>query len=247
MKTVEEIIVEKEYAELTNDELALVAELAENEQEYKTMRSLFIQMDAEILEETSEIASPEIKSSLDSIFMAKHPVIASDWKKEEEKEDEPKIVPLYNRNWFRVAAILLLCSGVSYMYINTDKSVLSQQNEQKEVAVVIPIEMPENNEDEVVGNDKNAATKTQTTAVNSNQFKTVVAPPAAFAEISSTKALEKDGVYAAGNVNDETDRTFFDTQAGKLADLMVNEDQITVGSHVEISAGEMLDLIQTVY
>lgn len=140
MKTIEEIIVEKEYNELTQEELTLVAELAENEQEYKAMRSLFAQLETEIIPDSRMTASAATKQSLDSIFMAKHPVIAQDWKREEAAAGNGKVIPLYNRMWFRAAAVLLLFSGASYYYYenSTLTGESKKESAQRQVAVSTP-------------------------------------------------------------------------------------------------------------
>jgi len=124
MRSIEDIILEKKYDELSTEELLLVNELAENEEEFNQMKQLFDNMSIEFDSVGTVEASIETKSSLDSIFAAKHPVIANDWKKEEVVE-EVKVIAFYNRSWVRVAAILLLFLGVSIPFLKNSDEIIS--------------------------------------------------------------------------------------------------------------------------
>ena len=140
MRSIEDIIVEKKYGELSPEELVMVSELAENEEEFNRMKQLFDNMsfgmdEAEVFE-----ASPETKSSLDSIFAAKHPVIANDWKKEEETVEDAKVVAFYNRNWVRVAAILLIFLGISVVYIQNSEEITPEKESRQQAKAEVPLE-----------------------------------------------------------------------------------------------------------
>ncbi len=123
MRTIEDIILEKNYSDLSVEELNIVSELADNEDEFNQMKQLFENMTLEFNSPEMFTPSSETKASLDQIFSAKHPVIANDWKKEEATiEDDVKVVAFYNRNWVRVAAIFLLFIGISVLFIkNSDE------------------------------------------------------------------------------------------------------------------------------
>lgn len=112
MRPIEDIISEKAYSELSEQELLEVAELAANEEEYNQMRRFFESFNTEVQSGYSFEASPAVKESLDNIFMAKHPVIAQDWNKENEVAQAP-IIPLYKRRSVQIAAVLLLCLGAA--------------------------------------------------------------------------------------------------------------------------------------
>lgn len=123
MRTIEDIILEKNYSDLSVEELNIVSELANNEDEFNQMKQLFENMTLEFNSPEMFAPSSETKASLDQIFSAKHPVIANEWKKEEATvEDEVKVVAFYNLNWVRVAAIFLLFIGISVLFIeNSDE------------------------------------------------------------------------------------------------------------------------------
>lgn len=122
MKAIEDIILEKNYSDLSVEELNIVSELADNEDEFNQMKQLFENMTLEFNSPEMFAPSSETKASLDQIFSAKHPVIANDWKKEEAVVDDVKVVAFYNRNWVRVAAIFLLFIGISVLFIkNSDE------------------------------------------------------------------------------------------------------------------------------
>lgn len=128
MRTIEDIILEKNYSDLSVEELNLVSELADNEDEFNQMKQLFENMSMEFDGAELFAASSETKASLDQIFSAKHPVIANDWKKEEVPvAEEAKVVAFYNRNWVRVAAIFLLFIGVSVLFIKNSDELLDQK------------------------------------------------------------------------------------------------------------------------
>ncbi len=271
MKTIEEIIVEKEFNELTQDELTMVAELAENEQEYGAMRSLFTQMNSDVIPETRFSASDATKQSLDNIFMAKHPVIAQDWKREEEPAEDDKIVPIYNKAWFRAAAVLLLFSGTSYYYLqNSDALTTNKENgrqvamssptkadesttsahtsnfktKDKSSAIAVPEAIPSNTETNRVSYDKRAEAEPVASDDAAVAYYFSNAPTSsAVSNPSKAKGLSAD-LYPNG--------VAFGTAVGNAsgesvasADMM--DEQAKDQSTSDVSTAEMLDWIQTVY
>jgi len=263
MKTVEEIIVEKEFNELSQEELTLVAELAENEQEYKAMRSLFAQLESEVIPDSRIMASAATKQSLDSIFMAKHPVIAQDWKREEEPGTDEKIVALYNRTWFRAAAVLLLFSGASYYYY--ENSALTNGEKDKagrQVAMSIPSKVQETTSTPTDETGTQNLQKRETVftdnTLESRNFDGFAAPsPVVAAKDMSASAPITTYSYSGGTSASWT----FSKSDGLDADLYPNgestiaeaasvadvSDEAAVNSSSDVSTAEMLDWIQTVY
>lgn len=115
MKTVEEIIQEKNWSDLTSEEKNALVDLVDNEIAFNEMKQFFLSMEELVLDD-SVIPSPSIKSSLDQIYQAKHPGLVQNW---EASPVETPLVPLYNRTWFRVAAIVVLSLGAIPFFWNS--------------------------------------------------------------------------------------------------------------------------------
>ena len=259
MKTIEEIIVEKEFNELSQEELTLVAELAENEQEYKAMRSLFAQLESDVIPDSRITASPATKQSLDSIFMAKHPVIAQDWKREEEQNNDEKVVALYNRTWFRAAAVLLLFSGASYYYYENSVLTTGEKNETgRQVAMSIPnTKSKTSGSSDESGIQNQQTTETSTLADKSFEatYSDDVVPPspevytkdmsdvpvAVLGSTSSWMSSPNKGINA--DLYPDGEGTI--AEAASVADISDEAENTTATS--DVSTAEMLDWIQTVY
>jgi hypothetical protein len=110
MNTFDEIIQTKAYSDLTSQELEVIQELVSSEEDYNEMKSFYAEINTLAISSREETSS-SIKSSLNSVFQAKHPGISQNWSAPSEVV-EPQIIPLYNRTWFRVAALLVLSAGV---------------------------------------------------------------------------------------------------------------------------------------
>lgn len=112
----EEIIQAKEFHELTEKEFQLVKELAENEEDYRSMKSFFSLL-APVASSNQEVVSTDIKKSLDAVFQSKFPGIQKPWVAPE--NDIPvaaKVIPFYNRPLVRVAAVFLIgCAVVPFL------------------------------------------------------------------------------------------------------------------------------------
>lgn len=251
MKTIEEIIVDKEYNELTQEELNLVAELAENEQEYKAMRSLFSQMETEVIPDSAFTASDATKKSLDSIFMAKYPVIAQDWKKEE-VEEETKVVPFYNNNWFRAAAVLLLFSGVSYFYFQNDDLAELRSTEKRSMA----IQTPATTKSTIITEDNSTSTfKAETNDQTTHSAPIVDEIEMDKADFADAEvAFETSSVSAFNGSVSGSSASLSWKDMGMSADLNPNGvtagtdgDALSEGSSTEVTTEDMLGWIQTVY
>ncbi|HLP54173.1 MAG TPA: hypothetical protein VK151_04055 [Fluviicola sp.] len=129
--SVEQLIKDKSFDSLTGEELVLVQELCENEEEFLTMKQFFQELEGVSFAQKS-VVNPEIKASLDNVFGAKHPGIRANWTAPEVVvAEEPRIIPMYQRTWFRVAAILVLIVGTIPFWnlVQTDDKALPKQPE----------------------------------------------------------------------------------------------------------------------
>jgi hypothetical protein len=124
--SVEQLIKDKTFDSLTGEELALVQELCESEEEFLTMKQFFQELDGVSMVQNS-VVSPDIKASLDNVFSAKHPGIRANWTAPEVAvAEEPRIIPMYQQTWFRVACILVIVLGTIPFWnlVQTDDEAL---------------------------------------------------------------------------------------------------------------------------
>lgn len=121
MNTFDEIIQTKAYSDLSSEELEVIQELVSSEEEYNEMQLFYTGIDHLAISAREEV-SPSIKSSLNSVFQAKHPGISQNWNAKE--VEEKKIIPLYNHTWFRVAALLVLSAGVITVWVSLSENQL---------------------------------------------------------------------------------------------------------------------------
>src|SRR3989338_6558483 len=100
--SVEQLIKDKTFDSLTSEELVVVQELCESEEEFQTMKQFFQELEG-ISGVQQTVVNQEIKASLDNVFGAKHPGIRANWTAPETvAAAEPRIIPMYQRTWFRV-------------------------------------------------------------------------------------------------------------------------------------------------
>lgn len=126
--SVEQLIKDKTFDSLTSDELVVVQELCETEEEFLSMKQFFQELEGVSMTQQTMV-NPEIKASLDNVFGAKHPGIRANWTAPEAAvAAEPLIIPLYQRTWFRIAAILVLVLGTIPFWnlVQTDSEALPQ-------------------------------------------------------------------------------------------------------------------------
>lgn len=121
--TAEQLIRDKGYDTLSQEELLVVQELCDSEEEFQSMKQFFREMDQLTLAQKT-IVSPAIKESLDNIFAAKHPGIRANWSAPAAAEtpQAAKVVPLYQRKWARIAAVLLLAAGTLPFWLMVSES-----------------------------------------------------------------------------------------------------------------------------
>ncbi|MDF3025893.1 MAG: hypothetical protein K0S23_200 [Fluviicola sp.] len=124
MNTFDEIIQTKAYSDLTPNELEVIRELVSSEEEYNEMKSFYAGIDQLAISNIAEV-SPSVKSSLNSVFQAKHPGISQNWNAPEAAEK--KVIPLYNRTLFRVAALLVLSAGVTTIWFSMSENQLASE------------------------------------------------------------------------------------------------------------------------
>lgn len=124
MNTFDEIIQTKAYNDLSSAELEVIQELVSSEEEYNEMKSFYAGIDQLAISNIEEV-SPSVKSSLNSVFQAKHPGISQNWNASAEVE-EKKLVPIYSTTWFRVAALLILSAGVITVWVSMSENQLDK-------------------------------------------------------------------------------------------------------------------------
>jgi|GEM_PF-6469180 len=124
MNTFDEIIQTKAYNDLSSAELEVIQELVSSEEEYNEMKSFYAGIDQLAISNIEEV-SPSVKSSLNSVFQAKHPGISQNWNASAEVE-EKKLVPIYSTTWFRVAALLVLSAGVITVWVSMSENQLEK-------------------------------------------------------------------------------------------------------------------------
>lgn len=130
-KDVFDIIAEKEYDELSKQELELVQEVCASEDEYLHMRSVLLEVNA--MTEQVEAPSQKTKDRLDELFMAQSfPKTAPVWYNGFLTVIYPKEKKFYKRPLIQVAAVALLLISVM-PFIWEQRSVMADR--QPELAV----------------------------------------------------------------------------------------------------------------
>ncbi|MNU63827.1 hypothetical protein D3C71_530850 [compost metagenome] len=141
MNTFDEIIQTKAYSDLTPTELEIIQELVSSEQEYNEMKGFYTEINQLSVSSREEV-SPSVKSSLNAIFQAKHPGIHQNWSAPVSEPEETKVIPLYNKNWFRVAALLVVSAGVATIWVSApenEQSLEKKSIESPQMAQTAPL------------------------------------------------------------------------------------------------------------
>ncbi|TNF49760.1 MAG: hypothetical protein EP305_01905 [Bacteroidetes bacterium] len=166
MDNVEEIIVKKNYHELSGDERELIGELAGTEEEFEQMKFLFSQM--EMMKDT-EVLEPraEIKRSLDHLFQETHQQKARGgiWLNSVLVALYPVERPAYRRPLLQVAAavlVILLIVPLFNQRIEPSSPAQLAKNEMKQEA------------DPIMDEKKEETSTVSTEQLNEQQ---AVAPP----------------------------------------------------------------------
>ncbi len=118
MKTVEDIIKEKAFHQLSQVERLEVLQMVEDENEFMEVKRFLLSL--ETMQSNEETAPIEIsaKNNLDALFAQKHPVISIISDEIPSKEKERKIIPLY-RKLLWPAMVASVCSFGMFIAVKT--------------------------------------------------------------------------------------------------------------------------------
>lgn len=239
MKSVEEIIQQKAYNQLTSEELVLVSELVDSELDYNEMKQFLSAVESISV---SEVVNPEIKSSLNQIFQSKHSGIQQNWKAP--AIEKAQIIPIYKRTWFQVAALLLLFVGVLAIWLpnsthfNTPEATVVAEN--KNMGEEKSTSKKSNEETAPVMND--AVHLTDSNASNG-------AHQATQSRVSEDQVTVQEelmhGYFTQGRASQPSEAELSAANpiiAGINADL--NPERMSYRSSKEVSKSELLSLIE---
>ncbi len=229
MKTVEEIIATSNYYDLTTEEREMVHELVEDEAQFNEMKAFFSELSV-IAPAFNTTPSTSVKSKLDDVFAAKHPSFEVAAK---QSAPESKVVPLYKRTWMQIAALFLIVLSVApFLNFKSDKMDQKASNQFS------------NHTAESFQTDVNAENVADNafekeTFVESNTFKRKheLASNATISFAEEDLTEDKNMGAAAPSAS---------WSAGMDADLNPS-GYSTDNSTEEMSAAEMLELIQAAY
>jgi len=243
MNTFDEIIQTKAYKDLSSDELEVIRELVSSEAEYNEMKSFYAGIDQLALSVREEV-SPSVKSSLNSVFQAKHPGINQNWNAPADVA-EKKVIPLYNRTLFRAAALLVLSAGVASIWFTVSENRMESkltasnaplmQEESKEQAPApkkeFPLEQKEKQKEFTAESgipaDENV---NQDMTVYSNATLSSQSPsPFTYSWSTTEKSVAAtNGATASGSFSFKSPgtTTFYSTTNGNTANYSGDEDKL---------------------
>lgn len=218
MNTIEEIIQNKSWDNLSSFEKEQIQELASNEREFNEMRSFFASM-KQISREQTEVGSA-VKQSLDALFQAKHGTITISTVQQTTNR-------LFNwKNAIKIAAVLLLSIGIVTMWVNLDLN-----NKVKEVELTASKSVNNKQKNDIKPSIKNKESKTVETNVRpSNPISNTV---------SDTEEMIQQSTPSVGLIASSSRADYLDY--GRDADL--NPSSTT--ADVELKADDVLDLLVT--
>jgi hypothetical protein len=145
MKSPEEIIRTKTFDSLTHEEKLAIQDLASTPLEFDSIQSFLLQLEQFPATELPSV-SESVKTSLDQVFKTKHPGIVIQKMAPTLEKTNQKSIALYNRTWFRVAALILLSFGITPYFILKSPKIQPEKTSstnatQKEVKYHSPIEI----------------------------------------------------------------------------------------------------------
>lgn len=118
------IISEKKYAELTQEELTELQDYCAGEEEYEQMREVFLAMN---MMETQEVRpSEKVKDDLDALFDQQYPRAATSWYMSALSVIAPKEKTFFQQPLVRIAAVALLFL-IIYPVVNNTLTVKQDQ------------------------------------------------------------------------------------------------------------------------
>lgn len=112
---IEELLLAKTYAELTNAENQTVKEFVANEEEYTKIRELLLGIEGAVDEQKKEVIPPHIENKLHKAFEAKH-----------------KAKKVFTMRWQLISTLSIAASLALIIYIGT---LFKKQPQSTEVAV----------------------------------------------------------------------------------------------------------------
>ena len=259
MNTFDEIIQTKAYSDLTPAELEIIRELVSSEQEYNEMKGFYTEINQLSVSSREEV-SLSVKSSLNSIFQAKHPGIHQNWSAPVSEPEQAKVIPLYNRNWFRVAALLVVSAGVATIWISAPENKSLQEEGSigsTQMAQTAPAKEESTTQVEkkkpfpIEDSNTREYTASSTTATSeSQQFKAIVNEDEMIidGDISSTELRASAPDYysnppKAEKMKEEVTSSLF-AKAGMDADLNPFGNVAKKAVSSEISTNDLLSLIE---
>ena len=151
------IIVEKEFIELSSTELAEVNEFCSSEEEYNQMRDVFLEVESITFDTPKPKA--ETKKSLDNLFNQTYPKVPVAWYSSILTVVVPKDKPIHRQPILQVAAICLLFIMI-IPFFNTDVAVQKNQIAEvekltdTEVGSVAKVKVIEKEEDNIVNGNQ---------------------------------------------------------------------------------------------
>jgi hypothetical protein len=128
MNKIDLIIRTKTYGELTSDDKNLLAELVTDEASFQQLKLLY-QISDRQQQAKKVVPQKNTKAALDALYLKKHSHTQHNWQK-----SETKIIPFQQKNWVKVAAVLLIGIGFS-AYLLVKPSTFEKQ---KQVAQLAP-------------------------------------------------------------------------------------------------------------
>lgn len=217
MNTIEHIIQSKAFDQLTSDELEAINELVANEEEFLQMKAFLGNIGSIAVTEQFEAPS-SVKKSLDQVFKAKHPGLMNEW--QAPAKVTTAIIPLYQRNWFRIAAIVvLLASTLPFFFILTNsKQVIPQVAQNNPVKSKTSDSNQHNPVKNIAPNEVDPALKKETTILLAKLSENEEMLPV-------TISSEFDEAASPESVNTYESVSISFKERGKSADLFFNSSK----------------------
>jgi hypothetical protein len=111
MNKIDLIIRTKTYGELTSDDKNVLAELVSDEASFQQLKLLY-QISDRQQQAKKVVPQKNTKVALDALYLKKHSHTQHNWQK-----SETKIIPFQQKNWVKVAAVLLISIGFSAYFL----------------------------------------------------------------------------------------------------------------------------------
>lgn len=244
-KDIVDIVIEKEYIELTAQERAEVAELCSNEDEFNQMKDVLSKVGS--IEFNDIAPSADTKARLDDLFHDTYPKATPVWYMSALAVVVPNDKPFIRQPLLKVAAIALLFIMV-YPLFNQDVVV----NDKKQLAELeTPNKIDDANKDDVNITEEPTFNETTVQELNEQEAIAQDVPVSPFTWISTgdTRLSDIDFESSASLVDDELSIADFTVATATVAGApgMNHPDGIFGGIAANdarsISAAEMPDVL----